>query len=146
MLQFLIGVLFMGHPVCIRAMTHYNRRLRRKLSTHIASRDRPPQRQKCFFQSFQILSTVSTCAYEEWEGKERRGKERKGSTCATGEKDTLRGTRTHTFCFPGSCPNPVRLEETSQSPFSVDDDVSTLTITDSNYEKLKNSQQRQVLR
>ena len=73
---------------------------------------------------------VSTCAYEEWEGKERRGEERKrkGSTCATGEKDTLRGTRTHTFCFPGSCPNPVRLEETSQSPFSVDDDVSTLTV------------------
>ena len=79
------------------------------------------------------MYTVSPCAYEEWEGKERRGKERKGSTCATGEKDTLRGTRTHTFCFPGSCPNPVRLEETSQSPFSVDDDVSTLTYTTSSY-------------
>ncbi len=43
--------------------------------------------------------------------------------CANGEKDTLRGTRTHTFCYPGRCPNPVRLEETSQSPYSVGDDT-----------------------
>ena len=25
-------------------------------------------------------------------------------------KSDLRGTRTHTFCYPGRCPNPVRLE------------------------------------
>jgi len=45
------------------------------------------------------------------ERKER--KEKKGNICANGEKDTLRETRTHTFCFSGSGPNLVRLEETS---------------------------------
>lgn len=46
-------------------------------------------------------------------GNERKEKKRKGMYVANGEKYTLRGTRTHTFCYPGRCPNPVRIEETS---------------------------------
>ncbi len=60
-----------------------------------------------FFHSGVLASYI----WKERKGKERKGKER--NICATGEKDTLRGTRTHTFCCPGRCPNPVRLEETS---------------------------------
>ena len=47
--------------------------------------------------------------------------------CANGEKDTLRGTRTHTFYYPGRCPNSVRLEETSQS-LCIDANSGTVTL------------------
>jgi hypothetical protein len=52
---------------------------------------------------------VSTHVYQ---NKGRRGNKGRGLThmCDTGEKDTLRGTRTHTFCYPSRCPRPVRLE------------------------------------
>jgi hypothetical protein len=38
-----------------------------------------------------------------------------GSYVTEREKDAPREGRTHTFCYPGRCPQPVRLEETSNS-------------------------------
>ncbi len=43
------------------------------------------------------------------------------------EKDAPRGDRTHTFCYPGRCPMPVRLEETSNSRLA-----SVCNISDAN--------------
>ena len=62
---------------------------------------------------------------------ERKGKERRRERmymCAKRRKRSLRGTRTHTFCYPGRCPRPVRLERTTQSPMSVDD-ISSIANT-----------------
>jgi hypothetical protein len=50
--------------------------------------------------------------------RKRTGKERE-HICIDGEKDNLHGARTHTFCYPGRCPEPVRVEGPSNSPFSV---------------------------
>ncbi len=62
------------------------------------------------FQEPHMMTVSNIC---ESGGKGKEGKERKKHMCSDGEKDTLRGTRTHTFWCPGRCPNPVRLEETS---------------------------------
>ena len=53
--------------------------------------------------------------------KERKGKERKEkkrNICANGEKNTIRGTRIHTFCCPDKYVKPM-CRKTNEVSYSV---------------------------
>ncbi len=55
------------------------------------------------------LPNIVSYICESWgiKTKERKGKD----MCRTKRrKSGLHGSRTHTFCYPGRCPKPVRLE------------------------------------
>ena len=69
-----------------------------------------------------------TCTWEEQKGKGKERRRERMYMCAKRRKRSLRGKRTHIFCYPGRCPRPVRLERTTQSPMSVDD-ISSIANT-----------------